>query len=93
MPNAVDFFDRQFRGQIAAGDFALNPFEQVALPHLRGDVLDLGCGLGNQALAAARAGCRITAFDGSEVLAEPQRMASGLVVQTRKGGIYSLGAN
>jgi tellurite methyltransferase len=65
MPDAVDFFDRQFRDQIAAGDFSLNPFEQVALSHLRGDVLDLGCGLGNLALAAARAGCRVTACDGS----------------------------
>jgi outer membrane protein assembly factor BamB len=31
--------------------------------------------------------------DGGEVLAEPQRLAGGLVVQTRKGGIYALGAN
>jgi tellurite methyltransferase len=63
--HAVDFFDRQFRGQVAAGDFALNPFEQAALPYLAGEVLDLGCGLGNLARAAARQGCRVTAFDGS----------------------------
>jgi outer membrane protein assembly factor BamB len=31
--------------------------------------------------------------DGGEVLAEPQRLVGGLVVQTRKGGIYALGAN
>jgi len=67
---AVAFFDRQFRGQLAAGDFALNPFEQAALPFLAGDVLDLGCGLGNLALAAARGGCRVTALDGSAAAIE-----------------------
>ncbi|MBK7081878.1 MAG: methyltransferase domain-containing protein [Betaproteobacteria bacterium] len=64
-PRTVDFFDRQFRRQIDAGEFALNPFEARALPHLRGRVLDLGCGLGNLALAAARRGCEVTALDAS----------------------------
>lgn len=77
MSHAVDFFDRQFRGQIAAGDYALNPFEQAALPYLRGDVLDLGCGLGNLALAAAAAGCRVTAQDGSAAAIERLRAARG----------------
>jgi hypothetical protein len=27
---SVDFFDAQFRRQIAAGEYALNPFEQAA---------------------------------------------------------------
>jgi tellurite methyltransferase len=92
MPNAVDFFDRQFRGQIAAGDFALNPFEQVALPHLRGDVLDLGCGLGNLALAAARAGCRVTAFDGSAAAVErlaAAAAAEGLPIVARQADFAS----
>jgi outer membrane protein assembly factor BamB len=31
--------------------------------------------------------------DGGEVLAEPQRLPGGLVVQTKKGGIFALGAN
>ncbi len=93
MPDAVDFFDRQFRGQIAAGDFALNPFEQMALPHLRGDVLDLGCGLGNLALAAARAGCRVTAFDGSAAAVErlaAAAAAEGLPVVARQADLASV---
>jgi tellurite methyltransferase len=64
---AIEFFERQFRRQSEAGDYALNPFERVILPHLRGDVLDLGCGLGNLALAAAGAGCRVVALDASPV--------------------------
>jgi len=62
---SVDFFERQFRRQAEAGDYALNPFERAILPHLRGDVLDLGCGLGNLAVAAARAGCHVIALDAS----------------------------
>lgn len=46
-------------------DFALNPFETLALPWVRGDLLDLGCGLGNLSVAAARRGCRVTAVDAS----------------------------
>jgi len=75
--HAIEFFDRQFRGQIAAGEFALNPFEQAALPHLCGDVLDLGCGLGNLALAAAYGGCRVTALDGSAAAIERLAAAAG----------------
>ena len=64
---SVEFFDRQFERQVRAPDFALNPFERAALPHLHGRVLDFGCGLGNLALAAARAGCSVLALDASEV--------------------------
>jgi len=62
---SVEFFDGQFRKQAAAGEYALNPFEQAILPFLFGDVLDLGCGLGNLALAAAERGCHVTALDAS----------------------------
>lgn len=64
-PDPVDFFERQFRRQIAEADFALNPFEQLALPYAAGSVLDLGCGLGNFSLEAARRGCSVTAIDAS----------------------------
>ena len=62
---SVEFFDAQFRRQAANADLALNPFEAAALSHLRGDVLDIGCGLGNLALAAARRGCTVLAADAS----------------------------
>ena len=63
--HSVRFFDSQFQRQVAGGEFELNPFERLALPYLKGEVLDLGCGLGNLALEAARAGARVTALDGS----------------------------
>jgi tellurite methyltransferase len=62
---SVDFFDRQFARQARESDYALNPFERAILPYLFGEVLDLGCGLGNLSLAAAEAGCKVTALDAS----------------------------
>ena len=62
---SVEFFDRQFRTQPRAAMLALNPFEEAALPHVAGSVLDFGCGLGNLAFAAARRGCTVTALDAS----------------------------
>lgn len=53
--HSVRFFDTQFQRQINTSEFELNPFERLTLPYLAGDVLDLGCGLGNLAVAAARA--------------------------------------
>ncbi|MDR2240623.1 MAG: class I SAM-dependent methyltransferase [Zoogloeaceae bacterium] len=70
MTDPIRFFDNQFRCQVAAGDFALNPFEQAALPYLKGRVLDLGCGLGNLALEAGRRGCEVLAVDVSPAAVE-----------------------
>ena len=67
---SVQFFDQQFQRQVAADDYALNPFELAALPYLAGDVLDFGCGLGNLAIEAARRGCRVTALDASQSAVE-----------------------
>jgi tellurite methyltransferase len=52
---SVGFFDRQYQEQVEHQDFQLNPFELAALPHLRGRVLDFGCGLGKLAMAVATA--------------------------------------
>lgn len=67
---AVEFFARQFERQIASGEFVLNPFELAALPHLQGEVLDLGCGLGNLTLALAARGARVTAIDACDKAVE-----------------------
>ncbi|MBI3000667.1 MAG: class I SAM-dependent methyltransferase [Deltaproteobacteria bacterium] len=73
----VDFFDTQFQRQVREGEFALNPFEQIALPFLRGRVLDLGCGLGNLTIEAARRGCSVLALDGSaSAIARIRQVAS-----------------
>jgi tellurite methyltransferase len=64
MNQSLEFFSRQFESQIARAEFALNPFETRALPYLRGTMIDLGCGLGNLALAAARRGLEVKALDG-----------------------------
>jgi tellurite methyltransferase len=75
-PDPVDFFDRQFQRQVRDADFALNPFEQLALPYVTGSLLDLGCGLGNFSLEAARRGCGVTAVDASPTAIERLRTAA-----------------
>ena len=67
---AVEFFDAQFRRQASRGERELNPFERAALPHLSGRILDLGCGLGNLALAAAARGCEPGGIMAVNVLVE-----------------------
>ena len=73
---SVEFFDTQFQRQIAQHEFVLNPFEQAALPHLRGRILDFGCGMGNLALHAARAGHEVRAYDASPAAIEHLRQVA-----------------
>ncbi len=73
----VDFFDSQFERQVREQDFVLNPFEKLTLPYLRGRVLDMGCGLGNLSIEAARRGCSVLALDASpNAIARIQQTAS-----------------
>ena len=85
-PRAVEYFGAQFERQIAAHDYQLNPFEERALPYLSGKVLDLGCGLGNLALAAAARGAHVTACDACETAVGDlagRAVASGLDLWVR----------
>lgn len=91
----LEFFEAQFARQIAAREFALNPFEQAALPRLTGRVLELGCGLGNLAVAAAKQGCRVTALDASGLAVQhlAQRAAAeGLAIEARTADLRRLDA-
>jgi len=76
MANSVQFFENQFQRQVKAREFDLNPFERLALNYLQGEVLDLGCGLGNLAIEAARRGCSVTAIDASPTAIERIRAAA-----------------
>jgi tellurite methyltransferase len=70
---SIEFFDTQFKQQITKHDFALNPFELAAVPYLRGRILDFGCGMGNLAVHAARAGHEVVALDASPTAIEHLR--------------------
>lgn len=90
MNRAMGFFSRQFERQIAKKDYELNLFERRALEHARGRVLDLGCGLGNFSLAAARLGHAVTALDacGRAVRDLNRRAAEeGLPVRARRSDL------
>lgn len=83
---SIEFFDRQFERQVQQPDIGLNPFEQAALPYLRGSVLDYGCGMGQLSLAAARAGCSVTALDASAVAIDHlRRVAEAAHLPVRAG--------
>ncbi|HYP67863.1 MAG TPA: methyltransferase domain-containing protein [Thiobacillaceae bacterium] len=95
MIQSVDFFDRQFRQQVAKGEFGLNPFEEAVLPHLSGGVLDLGCGLGNLAIAAAKKGCAVTALDASRAAVDrinhvANRLGLGLAAYEADLGSFAI---
>jgi tellurite methyltransferase len=62
---SVAFFESQFQRQVRDQEYALNPFEILALDYVKGSVLDFGCGLGNLSLEAGRRGHRVLAVDAS----------------------------
>jgi tellurite methyltransferase len=72
----IEFFDTQFQRQIRDNEFILNPFEELVLPYIHGRVLDLGCGLGNLTIEAARRGCPVLALDASVYAIERIRTAA-----------------
>lgn len=62
---SVGFFEEQFQRQVRVKEYTLNPFETLALDYLKGEVLDLGSGLGNLSLEAGRKGHPVLAVDAS----------------------------
>ncbi len=88
--HSVDFFERQSRRQVGAAELQLNPFEEAALPYLRGRLLDFGCGLGNLSVAAAHQGCQVLALDGSATAIRHLRQRAqeeGLAIDARQADL------
>ena len=77
---SVAFFESQFQRQVRDQEYALNPFEILALGYVKGSVLDLGCGLGNFSLEAGRGGYRVLAVDAS-----PTAVAQSTKMRSVKG--------
>ena len=67
---SVEFFETQFRRQVQDREYVLNPFETLAIEVLKGEILDLGSGLGNLSLEAGRRGHRVVAVDASPTAVE-----------------------
>jgi 2-polyprenyl-3-methyl-5-hydroxy-6-metoxy-1,4-benzoquinol methylase len=67
---SAEFFDAQFRRQVQDREYGLNPFETLTMEYLKGEVLDLGSGLGNLSLEAGRRGHRVVAVDASPTAVE-----------------------
>src|SRR5690349_16350910 len=89
---SIEFFDSQFQRQIHASEHRLNTFETLALDHLKGTVLDLGCGLGNLTVEAARRGHSVVALDASPTaIARIQRIAEQekLPIRARQADLAS----
>src|SRR3989338_4953563 len=74
---SVEFFETQFERQVRDQEYALNPFETLAVDYLTGSVLDLGSGLGNLSLEAGRRGHRVVAIDASPTAVERINMDAG----------------
>ena len=88
----LTFFETQFQRQVREREYALNPFETLALGYLNGTVLDLGSGLGNLSLEAGRRGHDVVAVDASpaavaRINADARR--EGLSVQAIQAEITS----
>src|SRR5713226_3641196 len=67
---SMEFFETQFRRQVQDREYVLNPFETLAIGYLKGEILDLGSGLGNLSLEAGRRGHRVVAVDASPTAVE-----------------------
>ena len=60
---SVNLFEKQFQRQVRDNEFALNPFEQLALEYLNREKLDLGAGFGNLSLETGLRGNRVNAVE------------------------------
>lgn len=87
---SVQFFEAQFQRQAQGDALVLNPFEQAALPHLQGQVLDFGCGMGALSVAVAERGCSVLALDASPTaITHLQALARGrgLAIQAQEADL------